>query len=127
MTGALTVCAFTFMRYSLAVTPKNYLLFACYFLNAAGAQMTQGHRWTQYYYGRGQQGEGGGRSGYYYLVVSQLKAGAIGGMNAWVRDTICCNENHGTGLDGTVFISMINVRDPHWKCFLYSKPLKLGV
>ena len=52
MTGALTVYAFTFMRYSLAVTPKNYLLFACHCLNA-GAQLTQGYRWTQYHYGEG--------------------------------------------------------------------------
>lgn len=51
MTGALTTYAFTFMRYSLAVTPKNYLLFACHFLNA-GAQLTQGYRWTQYHYGK---------------------------------------------------------------------------
>lgn len=50
MTGALTTYAFTFMRYSLAVTPKNYLLFACHFLNA-GAQLTQSYRWTQYHYG----------------------------------------------------------------------------
>ncbi|KAK7955192.1 hypothetical protein PG988_015886 [Apiospora saccharicola] len=57
MTGALTVYAFTFMRYSLAVTPKNYLLFACHFLNA-GAQLTQGYRWTQYYYGEGNTGKG---------------------------------------------------------------------
>ncbi|KAK8009687.1 WD40 repeat-like protein [Apiospora arundinis] len=49
MTGALTVYAFTFMRYSLAVTPKNYLLFACHCLNA-GAQLTQGYRWMQYHY-----------------------------------------------------------------------------
>ncbi|KAK0631036.1 hypothetical protein B0T17DRAFT_616611 [Bombardia bombarda] len=47
MTGALTIYAFTFMRYSLAVTPKNYLLFACHFLNA-GAQMTQGYRYLDY-------------------------------------------------------------------------------
>lgn len=51
MTGALTTYAFTFMRYSLAVTPKNYLLFACHFLNA-GAQLTQGYRWTRYHYGK---------------------------------------------------------------------------
>ncbi|KAK8047938.1 hypothetical protein PG996_016002 [Apiospora saccharicola] len=57
MTGALTVYAFTFMRYSLAVTPKNYLLFACHFLNA-GAQLTQGYRWTQYHYGEGNTGKG---------------------------------------------------------------------
>ncbi|KAH8655829.1 hypothetical protein BX600DRAFT_416850 [Xylariales sp. PMI_506] len=50
MTGALVVYAFTFMRYSLAVTPKNYLLFACHTLNA-GAQLTQSYRWTHYHYG----------------------------------------------------------------------------
>lgn len=54
MTGALTVYAFTFMRYSLAVTPKNYLLFACHCLNA-GAQLTQGYRWTQYHYADGKE------------------------------------------------------------------------
>lgn len=56
MTGALTVYAFTFMRYSLAVTPKNYLLFACHVLNA-GAQVTQGYRWTQYHYGNASKGK----------------------------------------------------------------------
>ncbi|KAH8901567.1 UPF0041-domain-containing protein [Thozetella sp. PMI_491] len=54
MTGALTVYAFTFMRYSLAVTLKNYLLFACHFLNA-GAQLTQGYRWLQYHHGFGKK------------------------------------------------------------------------
>jgi len=48
MTGALVVYAATFMRYSLAVTPKNYLLFACHFVNF-GAQSTQGYRWMQYH------------------------------------------------------------------------------
>jgi len=47
MTGALTVYSATFMRYSLAVTPKNYLLFACHFINC-GSQITQGYRWMQY-------------------------------------------------------------------------------
>ncbi|KAK0109556.1 hypothetical protein ONS95_002242 [Cadophora gregata] len=58
MTGALTIYAFTFMRYSLAVIPKNYLLFACHFLNA-GAQLTQGYRWTMYHYGAGADGKAG--------------------------------------------------------------------
>lgn len=49
MTGALVVYAFTFMRYSLAVTPKNYLLFACHFVNA-GAQLTQSYRFLDYHY-----------------------------------------------------------------------------
>ncbi|KAI4224508.1 MAG: hypothetical protein LQ349_007226 [Xanthoria aureola] len=48
MTAALTVYAATFMRYSMAVTPKNYLLFACHFLNF-GAQSTQGVRFLKYW------------------------------------------------------------------------------
>ncbi|KAK2877112.1 hypothetical protein FQN49_001411 [Arthroderma sp. PD_2] len=48
MTGALVIYSGTFMRYSLAVTPKNYLLFACHFINF-GAQLTQGYRWMNYW------------------------------------------------------------------------------
>lgn len=48
MTGALIVYAATFMRYSLAVTPKNYLLFACHLTNF-GAQTTQGYRYLNYW------------------------------------------------------------------------------
>jgi len=47
MTGALVIYSATFMRYALAVTPKNYLLFACHFVNE-GAQLTQGYRYLQY-------------------------------------------------------------------------------
>lgn len=50
MTGALVVYSAVFMRYSLAVTPKNYLLFACHFINES-SQLTQGYRyinWWQY-------------------------------------------------------------------------------
>ncbi|CAI0650700.1 unnamed protein product [Colletotrichum noveboracense] len=47
MTGALCIYSATFMRYSLAVQPKNYLLFLCHFVNE-GAQLTQGYRWLQY-------------------------------------------------------------------------------
>ncbi|KAH6718885.1 hypothetical protein DL95DRAFT_334938 [Leptodontidium sp. 2 PMI_412] len=54
MTGALFVYAGTFMRYSLAITPKNYLLFACHLVNA-GAQGTQGYRWLQYHYWGGKE------------------------------------------------------------------------
>ena len=50
MTGALVVYAATFMRYSLAVTPKNYLLFACHCVNF-GAQSTQAYRFLNYHYG----------------------------------------------------------------------------
>ncbi|KAH6666620.1 hypothetical protein BGZ60DRAFT_474183 [Tricladium varicosporioides] len=48
MTGALTIYSATFMRYALAVQPKNYLLFACHFINE-GSQLTQGYRWMQYH------------------------------------------------------------------------------
>lgn len=49
MTGALTIYAFVFMRYALAVTPRNYLLFGCHFVNA-GAQLTQGYRYLDWHY-----------------------------------------------------------------------------
>ena len=48
MTGVLCVYSATFMRYALAVQPKNYLLFACHFANE-GAQLTQGYRYLQYW------------------------------------------------------------------------------
>ncbi len=47
MTFALVIYSATFMRYAVAVTPKNYLLFACHFVNE-GAQLTQGYRYLQY-------------------------------------------------------------------------------
>lgn len=48
MTGALVIYSATFMRYSLAVSPKNYLLFACHLVNE-GSQLTQGYRWMQWH------------------------------------------------------------------------------
>ncbi|KAM3512291.1 hypothetical protein MY11210_004075 [Beauveria gryllotalpidicola] len=48
MTGALVIYSATFMRYSLAVQPKNYLLFACHFVNEC-AQLTQGYRFLSYH------------------------------------------------------------------------------
>ncbi|KAI4133486.1 MAG: hypothetical protein LQ338_000222 [Usnochroma carphineum] len=48
MTAALTLYSATFMRYSVAVTPKNYLLFACHFINF-GSQATQGVRFLRYW------------------------------------------------------------------------------
>ncbi|EAA27001.1 UPF0041 domain-containing protein [Neurospora crassa OR74A] len=54
MTGALTIYAFTFMRYALAVTPRNYLLFGCHFVNA-GAQLTQGYRYLDWHYWGGKE------------------------------------------------------------------------
>jgi hypothetical protein len=47
MTGALIIYSATFMRYSLAVSPANYLLFGCHFVNEC-AQLTQGYRWLQW-------------------------------------------------------------------------------
>jgi hypothetical protein len=49
MTGALVVYSAVFMRYSLAVTPKNYLLFACHFINE-GSQLVQGYRFMNWNY-----------------------------------------------------------------------------
>ncbi|KAK1991537.1 UPF0041-domain-containing protein [Colletotrichum falcatum] len=54
MTGALCIYSATFMRYALAVQPKNYLLFACHFVNE-GAQLTQGYRYMQYNYWGGKE------------------------------------------------------------------------
>ncbi|KAK2022446.1 UPF0041-domain-containing protein [Colletotrichum zoysiae] len=54
MTGALCIYSATFMRYALAVQPKNYLLFLCHFINE-GAQLTQGYRYMQYNYWGGKE------------------------------------------------------------------------
>ena len=48
MTGALAIYSGTFMRYALAVQPRNYLLFACHFINC-GSQITQGYRYLAYW------------------------------------------------------------------------------
>lgn len=48
MTFALCIYSATFMRYSMAVTPKNYLLLLCHVVNE-GAQITQGYRFLQYH------------------------------------------------------------------------------
>jgi mitochondrial pyruvate carrier 1 len=47
MTGALCIYSATFMRYALAVTPRNWLLFGCHFVNE-GAQLTQMYRYMNY-------------------------------------------------------------------------------
>jgi hypothetical protein len=54
MTGALCIYSATFMRYALAVQPKNYLLFLCHFVNE-GAQLTQGYRYMQYHHWGGKE------------------------------------------------------------------------
>ncbi|TFB06216.1 Mitochondrial pyruvate carrier 1 [Trichoderma ghanense] len=54
MTAALCVYSATFMRYALAVHPKNYLLFGCHVVNEA-AQLTQGYRYLSWHYWGGKQ------------------------------------------------------------------------
>lgn len=71
MTGALCIYALTFMRYSLAVTPKNYLLFMCHFVNA-GAQFTQGYRYLDYHHWGGMERSAASN------VVDTAKAKAAG-------------------------------------------------
>ncbi|RPA82899.1 UPF0041-domain-containing protein [Ascobolus immersus RN42] len=54
MTLALCVYSAVFMRYSVAVTPKNYLLFGCHFVNEC-AQLTQGYRYLNYWHNGGRE------------------------------------------------------------------------
>ncbi|KAK5164137.1 uncharacterized protein LTR77_010228 [Saxophila tyrrhenica] len=54
MTAALAGYSGVFMRYSMAVTPKNYLLFGCHIVNFS-AQMTQGYRFVDYWYMGGRE------------------------------------------------------------------------
>ncbi|KAK6200390.1 mitochondrial pyruvate carrier [Scheffersomyces amazonensis] len=56
MTGSLILYSLVFMRYSLAVTPKNYLLFGCHFVNEL-AQLGQGARWVNHHYVTGKTEE----------------------------------------------------------------------
>ncbi|KAK0754251.1 hypothetical protein B0T18DRAFT_33573 [Schizothecium vesticola] len=49
MTFALTIYSATFMRYSLAVQPKNYLLFGCHLINEV-SQLTQGYRYVDWHH-----------------------------------------------------------------------------
>ena len=48
MTVALSAYSAVFMRYALAVSPKNYLLFGCHFINFS-SQITQGYRYYTYW------------------------------------------------------------------------------
>ena len=48
MTGALSVYSAVFMRYSMAVTPANYLLFGCHAINCS-SQLVQGYRYLSYW------------------------------------------------------------------------------
>ncbi|CAN6664351.1 mitochondrial pyruvate carrier 1 [Trichomonascus vanleenenianus] len=49
MTGSLILYSLVFMRYSMAVTPWNPLLFGCHFVNEC-AQLGQGIRWVNHWY-----------------------------------------------------------------------------
>ena len=54
MTSALLVYSGVFMKYALAVTPKNYLLFGCHVINTF-AQAGQGIRYINYNYMGGKE------------------------------------------------------------------------
>ena len=54
MTLALFGYSSVFMRYALAVTPKNYLLFGCHIVNFS-AQITQGYRYVNYWHFGGKE------------------------------------------------------------------------
>ena len=54
MTAALLGYSGIFMRYSMAVTPKNYLLFGCHLVNFS-AQSTQAYRFINYWYMGGRE------------------------------------------------------------------------
>lgn len=49
MTAALVGYSATFMRYALAVSPKNYLLFGCHVVNFS-AQTVQSYRYINYWH-----------------------------------------------------------------------------
>lgn len=49
MTGSLIMYSLVFMRYSLAVSPQNYLLFGCHLVNEI-AQLGQGFRWANHHF-----------------------------------------------------------------------------
>lgn len=48
MTLALSCYSAVFMRYAMAVQPRNYLLFGCHFINCT-SQLTQGYRYLNYW------------------------------------------------------------------------------
>jgi len=48
MTAALVGYSAVFMRYAFAVTPRNYLLFACHSVNFT-AQSVQAYRFLNYW------------------------------------------------------------------------------
>ncbi|KAK9384026.1 UPF0041-domain-containing protein [Kockiozyma suomiensis] len=54
MTGSLILYSLVFMRYSMAITPVNYLLFGCHVVNES-AQLIQGGRFINYWYFGGRE------------------------------------------------------------------------
>lgn len=56
MTGALTLYSGTFMRYALAVSPANYLLFGCHAINFS-SQLVQGYRYLNYFHFGGKEAQ----------------------------------------------------------------------
>jgi hypothetical protein len=48
MTASLSLYSAVFMRYSLAVSPANYLLFGCHAINFT-SQVVQGYRFLNYW------------------------------------------------------------------------------
>jgi len=62
MTGALTLYSGTFMRYAMAVTPANYLLFGCHAINFT-SQLVQGYRYAQYWHFGGREASLGSKVG----------------------------------------------------------------
>ncbi|EKG14781.1 hypothetical protein MPH_08056 [Macrophomina phaseolina MS6] len=54
MTAALIGYSSVFMRYALAVTPKNYLLFGCHAVNWS-AQVVQGYRYVNHWHMGGRE------------------------------------------------------------------------
>jgi hypothetical protein len=81
MTGALVLYSATFMRYALAVSPKNYLLFGCHLVNFS-AQSAQAYRYVNYWHlgGRENSLEQTAKDG-----LSNAKA-SIEGAAATVKD-----------------------------------------
>ncbi|KAF7188195.1 Mitochondrial pyruvate carrier 1 [Pseudocercospora fuligena] len=92
MTLALCGYSGVFMRYSMAVTPKNYLLFGCHLVNFT-AQVTQGYRFVNYWYmggkekaleNKAKEGLGEAKD---EIQRASLKAGEIAGdVKAKVKD-----------------------------------------
>ncbi|KAF2725564.1 UPF0041-domain-containing protein [Polychaeton citri CBS 116435] len=69
MTTALICYSGVFMRYALAVSPKNYLLFGCHLVNFS-AQSTQAYRFSQHWYFGGRE----------KTLEAQAKEGLEGGV-----------------------------------------------